>query len=294
MAQVEEARLRRHLENICFLRSQVLNPGAVKRTAHYIEQELRSYGLEIDADGFYHWFTTWHRNKNIIGGFPHESQKAPCLIIGAHYDAVPFSPGADDNGSGVAVLLEAARILSQTNHPSRLHVRFVAFAMEEYGMIGSQHYVETLQKNKTAVAGMLSLECVGYTNSQPGSQIIPPGLPIQVPDRGDFIGIVGNADSGELKECLESAVHQYAPGLKAVGLLVPENGRVLPATRLSDHSPFWDAGYPALLVTDTAFLRNPHYHRPSDRIETLDFSFMTLLTQSIVAFVKELYQTRPN
>ena len=132
--------------------------------------------------------------------------KAPCLIIGAHYDAVPFSPGADDNGSGVAVLLEAARVLSRIDRPSRLQVCFVAFAMEENGMIGSQHYVERLRKNRTPVAGMLSLECVGYTDSRPGSQIIPPGLPIHVPDRGDFIGIVGNTDSGRLKTCLEAAV----------------------------------------------------------------------------------------
>lgn len=292
MAQVEEARLRRHLENICFLRSQVLNPGAVRRAAHYIEQEFRSYGLDVGADEFHHWLTAWHRNKNIIAGLPLSGSKkdarAPCLIIGAHYDAVPFSPGADDNGSSVAVLLEAARVLSQTYRPIRFQVRFVAFAMEECGMIGSLHHVEMLQKKNATVVGMLSLECVGYTSSKPGSQIIPPGLPVQVPDRGDFIGIVGNTASGELKDCLESAIHQHVPMLKAVSLLVPENGYVLPATRLSDHSPFWDAGYPALLITDTAFLRNPHYHRPSDRIETLDFSFMTLLTQAIVALPKEL------
>ncbi len=292
MAQAEETKLRRHLENICFLRSQVLNPGAVKRAARYIEQEFRSYGLEVGTDPFYHWLTAWHRNKNITASFPSVNPRAPCLIIGAHYDAVPFTHGADDNGSGVAVLLESARVLSQTYRPSHLQVRFVAFAMEECGMIGSQHYVETLQKNKTAVVGMLSLECVGYTSSKPGSQIIPPGLPIQVPDRGDFIGIVGNTDSGELKECLESAIHQYVPEFKAVSLLVPDNGYVLPATRLSDHSPFWDAGYPALLITDTAFLRNPHYHRPSDRIEILDFSFMTLLTEAIVALPKELEKSK--
>lgn len=292
MAQVEEVWLRRHLENICFLRSQFLNPGAVRRAARYIEQEFQSYGLEVGTDEFQHWLTTWNRNKNIIAGFLHADPKTPCLIIGAHYDAVPFTHGADDNGSGVAVLLEAARVLSQTYRPSHLQVRFVAFAMEECGMIGSQHYVETLQKNNTTVVGMLSLECVGYTSSKPGSQIIPPGLPIQVPDRGDFIGIVGNTASGELNDCLESAIHQYAPGLKAVSLLVPDNGYVLPATRLSDHSSFWDAGYPALLITDTAFLRNPHYHRPSDRIETLDFSFMTLLAQAIIALPKELEELK--
>jgi aminopeptidase YwaD len=158
-------------------------------------------------------------------------------------------------------------------------------------MIGSQHYVRSLQKSRTPVAGMLSLECVGYTNSRPGSQIIPPGLSIHVPETGDFIGIVGNSDSGVLKTCLESAIHEHAPNLKAVGLLVPENGRVLPATRLSDHSPFWDAGYPALLVTDTAFLRNPNYHRSSDRIETLDFPFMRDLTQAVIALPEKLAQS---
>jgi Zn-dependent M28 family amino/carboxypeptidase len=288
MDQADEIRLRRHLENLCFPRSQVLNPGAVRRTARYIEQEFRSYGLSVSIDEFSHWLTAWHRNKNMIASCPRSDPKAPCLLIGAHYDAVPFSPGADDNGSGVAVMLEAARILGQAGPPLRLQVRFVAFAMEECGFIGSLHYVETLKKSDTPVVGMLSLECVGYTSSRPGSQIIPPGLSIRVPDRGDFIAIVGNTDSGGLKDCLESAIHQDAPELKAVSLLVPENGRDQPATRLSDHSPFWDAGHPALLITDTAFLRNPHYHRPSDRIETLDFSFMRRLTQAIVALPKEL------
>jgi Zn-dependent M28 family amino/carboxypeptidase len=163
--------------------------------------------------------------------------------------------------------------------------------MEEDGMIGSRHYVETLQKNRVPVAGMLSLECVGYTSNWPGSQTIPPGLPVQVPDRGNFIGVIGNTDSGLLKTCLESAIRQHAPELNAVGLLVPENGHVLPATRLSDHSSFWDAGYPALLITDTAFLRNPHYHRPSDRIETLDFSFMCSLAQAVASFPYRLEQS---
>jgi len=283
MALVDETRLRRHLENLCFLRSQVLNPGAVRRAALYIEEEFRSYGLSVDTDEFSHWLTAWHRNKNIVARSTRSDPQAPCLIIGAHYDAVPFSPGADDNGSGVSVLLEAARILSQAEPPLLLQVRFVAFAMEECGFIGSLHYVKTLKKSGIPVAGMLSLECVGYTSRRPESQIIPPGLPIQVPDRGDFIGIVGNTDSGALKDGLESAIHQYAPELKAVSLLVPANGQDLPETRLSDHSPFWDAGYPALLITDTAFLRNPHYHRPSDRIETLDFAFMCHLTQAIIA-----------
>jgi len=288
MAQVDEARLRKHLEEICFVRSHIFNPRAVRRAAHYIEEAFRSYGLSVGADEFSHWITTWHRNKNVIAGFPHADPEAPCLIIGAHYDAVPFSPGADDNGSGVAVMLEAARILSQTDLPSNLQVRFAAFAMEELGFVGSEHYVETLQASRTPVIGMLSLECVGYTSSQPGSQIVPPGLTIQVPDRGDFIGIVGNTDSGMLKDSLESVIHQHVHELKAVSLLIPDNGHVLPATRLSDHSPFWDAGYPALLITDTAFLRNPHYHRPSDRIKTLDFSFMTQLTQAIIGLPEEL------
>jgi Zn-dependent M28 family amino/carboxypeptidase len=284
----EEARIRKHLEKICFLRSQVLNPVGIKRAVRYIEQEFRSYGLKVEADDFYHWLTVWRRNRNIVAVSPHEDPKAACLIIGAHYDAVPFSPGADDNGSGTAVMLEAARVLSVKGLPSRLRVYFVAFAMEENGMIGSRHYVETLRKSKAPVAGMLSLECVGYASDRAGSQVIPPGLPIQVPDRGNFIGIVGNTESGSLKTALEAAIERDAPGLKAVGLLVPENGHVLPATRLSDHSPFWDAGYPALLVTDTAFLRNPHYHRPSDRIETLNFPFMRDLAQAVAALPEKL------
>jgi hypothetical protein len=137
----------------------------------------------------------------------------------------------------------------------------------------------------------LSLECVGYTDSRPGSQIIPPGLPIHVPDRGDFIGIVGNTDSGRLKTCLEAAVHEHAPNLKAVGLLVPENGYALPANPLKRSFPVLGCRLSGTLGYGHGLPSKPNYHRSSDRIETLDFPFMRDLAQAVVALPEKLAQS---
>ena len=128
---------------------------------------------------------------------------------------------------------------------------------------------------------MVSLEMVGYTDPRPGSQKLPAGLSRFYPDRGDFIGVVGNWQSNAL-------LHKFAAGMRQVSKLhvetlsVPGKGMILPAVRLSDHAPFWDLGYPALMITDTSFYRNPHYHGSTDTIETLDIEFMAKVCEGVV------------
>ena len=183
----------------------------------------------------------------------------------------------------MAVLLEVARICAAAAPPSR-PIDFIAFGMEEEGCIGSGRHAGRLARRGVPVAAMVSLECVGYTDRRPKSQRVVPGLPIAVPDRGTFLGVIGNHPAKPAMAALERAVQLASPQLETVQLLVEGNGRTLPATRLSDHAPFWDHGYPALLLTDTAFLRNPHYHQSSDRPETLDMEFMTQVARSMVAF----------
>lgn len=285
---VDPARLRQHLGELSIVRNQLLNPRAIRRVVAYLEQQFSSYGYRVQARPFYWWLSGWRRHVNLVATMPRNGGPPPddpaLVIIGAHYDAVPFSPGADDNASGLAVLLEVARICAGTGVLLRRPVEFVAFGAEEAGCIGSGRYAASLRRAGNAVTVMVSLECLGYTDSRPGSQRVPPGLPIAVPDEGTFLGVIGNRPAHGFVTMVEAAVRLAAPQLQAIGLVVEDNGRQFPATRLSDHAPFWDQGYPALMLTDTAFLRNPHYHHPRDVPETLDPDFMTRVARSVAAF----------
>jgi aminopeptidase YwaD len=285
---VDTARLQRHVAELSIVRHQLLNPLAIRRVVNYVREEFASYGCRVHDWPFYWWLSGWRRHVNLIATMTRTGDPPPTesarIMIGAHYDSVPFSPGADDNASGVAILLEAARVCAEPGLALRRPVEFVAFGAEEEGCIGSCRYADHLRRADADVAVMVSLECLGYTDARPNSQRVPPGLPIAVPDRGTFLGVIGNRAAQGLVTLMEAAVRASAPELHAIGLVVDDNGRQLPATRLSDHAPFWDRGYPALMLTDTAFLRNPHYHRAHDLPETLDVEFMTRVARSVVGF----------
>lgn len=289
---VDEARLHSHIESLAVVRNQVLNPSAIKSVTDTITQRFESSGLSVRREAFYSWLTGWRRQDNLIatlepGGLETSATKAR-VIIGAHYDGVPNTPGADDNASGVAVMLEAARLCAGYRETLARPVDFIAFGMEEEGLIGSGRHAARLKKSGVPVAAMVSLECVGFTRNEPGSQIVPPGLSIAIPDRGTFLGVIGNEPAAGLVELMTESSKRHAPELHVIGLVVEENGQRLPATRLSDHAPFWDRGFPALMLTDTAFLRNPNYHQPSDTPDTLDFNFMVDIARSVSAFAISL------
>jgi len=208
------------------------------------------------------------------------------LVIGAHYDTVAGSPGADDNASGLTVLLEVARAVS--GMAGNLVPEFVAFSMEEPGFIGSDYYVQEAEQAGRPIWGAVILECVGYTDHRPGSQQVPPGVPISLPDKGNFIGLIGNTQAAPIQAAFEFAAKDAAPTLPFVGLLVPGKGEAIPDTRRSDHVPFWDRGHRAIMLTDTANFRNPHYHRESDLLGTLDIAFITDVARSLAATVIDL------
>jgi Zn-dependent M28 family amino/carboxypeptidase len=182
------------------------------------------------------------------------------------------------------VLLELARHFAANPAPSPLWL--VAFDLEERGMVGSGAYAQFLQRQRQSLRLMLSLEMLGYRDPTPGSQRYPAGLEKLYPNRGDYIGLIGNwptwGDLLKLQRDFQKA------GIPCCWLLAGQRGLILPATRLSDHSPFWDAGYPAVMVTDTAFLRNPHYHKLSDTLETLDPDFLTGVCQGLMAGIRLL------
>jgi Zn-dependent M28 family amino/carboxypeptidase len=214
----------------------------------------------------------------------------PLLIVGAHYDSAPDTPGADDNASAVAALLELAgwvRPLLDGAGSFGCRLQFAAYDLEEYGMIGSLAHAGDLKRAAERVRGMISLEMLGYTDARPGSQRIPEAIRHLYPDVGDFIGVCANDDSLALLQAVAEGM-KTVPGLPVQCLAVPERGMMLMDVRLSDHSSFWDAGYPALMITDTSFYRNPHYHQPTDTPETLDYPFLAKVTAGVCAAVGRL------
>lgn len=218
-------------------------------------------------------------------------QKLPLVIIGAHYDSIPDSPGADDNGSAVAALLELARWIRPRLDEKALKARLqlVAYDLEEYGLVGSFIHSRELAHARTALRGMISLEMLGFTDPRPGSQMMPPALMGKYPNVGTFIGIVGNEASAGLLQTVTAAM-KSVPDLPVEFIAVPGDGKLLGETRLSDHSSFWDRGFPALMITDTSFFRNPHYHKESDAPETLDYDFLAKVTTGVWAATLELLQ----
>jgi len=272
-----------HLLRLSCERNFETRPEGLKEAEAYIHREFLSYGLEVFQDPFP--FAGQIFSTLIARGACDPT--APRLILGAHFDAVPGTPGADDNASGVACLLEAARIytslrknLSRVARTAPTAVEFVAFNCEEYGMLGSQAYAQKLKQQKARVLGMLSLEMVGFSSKVRGSQKMPLFLKPFYPDVGDFIGLVANTKSRAFLKKIKG-IFQSVEGLPVESLILPANGWVFPDARLSDHSPFWDEGFEALLVTDTSFYRNPHYHSSGDRVETLDLSFLAKVTEAV-------------
>lgn len=272
--------IRRHLERTVGDRYPFSSQSLIPRVEDYLLAEFQRYGLRSSRDEVTFNGATF---SNLIAEMPGSSEDV--VIVAAHHDAVEGSPGADDNASGLSGLLECARILAGKN--LRRTVRFISFHLEEFGMIGSTDYVRRLKQKNERIAGMVSLEMIGYTDSAPESQQMPASLKWKYPDTGDFIGLVANGRSKKLLEIYAGAMRRI-PDLRFETLTVPFNGWLFPATRLSDHSPFWDAGYPALLITDTSFFRNPHYHLTGDTLSTLNLEFIAKVTAGVAAAVEGL------
>lgn len=269
--QALRERLNNHLTEIVRERDPYLASAGHFYVQHYVRSLLGEFGT-VETHEFQVRGTIY---QNLILNLPPQPNRrrealAP-IVIGAHYDAVPGTPGADDNATGVAVLLELARAFAA--QPPQRPVQLVAFDMEEYGLLGSTAYAAELKQKGLPIRLMLSLEMLGYCDRTPGSQRYPARLNYFYPDRGDFIALVGNlAAIPDLIRLKRNILHAK---VSSEWLPVPLQGLLVPPTRYSDHSPFWDRGYRAIMVTDTAFLRNPHYHQASDTLSTLDLDFLT-------------------
>lgn len=285
LEKVEQNNLKNIVQSISIPRHGWYNYEALLSVANFVEDRFREYGYIVEIDGFSY---NGKEYKNIIATLKGINSNKDWLLIGAHYDSAIGSPGADDNASGVAVMMEAARIIK--NLPEAEGIKFVAFTLEEPQpqtwnfLIGSKYFVKEMKKRGFRYRAII-LESVGYINKAKGSQLLPPF--VKGPDVGDFLAIVSNRRSIPLMKAFEDAVMKYVPSLKAVSRAVPLNGYPILESRFSDHSPFWDKKFQALMLTDTAMFRNPHYHRPSDTGEKLDFDFMADITRAVIAFCIE-------
>jgi Zn-dependent M28 family amino/carboxypeptidase len=288
------ANLARHVDRL----AGVIGPRHVSQAtsfaaaAAYVERELSGAGYDVVRETY---TTSGREVANLVAELPGGPKKDEVVIVGAHYDTIPSTPGADDNASAVAMLIEVARLMRRLQ-PART-VRFIGFACEEppsfhTGEMGSQVHARKCRKHGERVCGMLCLEMVGYYATGPGSQEVPPAIPRifhgVLPKQGDFLAAVANLRSVRL-------LRKFRRGFKRAvrfplfSIALPEAIREI---RFSDNSSFWDQGYPALMLTDTSFYRNPHYHMPSDTPDTLDYEAMAQVTLGVVGGACEVAGVR--
>ena len=256
----------------------------VYRAAAYIERTLRDLGYQVVSHEFEAYDRTY---RNIEATLPGVNRPQEVVILGAHYDSAEDAPGADDNASGVAGVLELARVFA-ADRQSRT-IRFVFFPNEEppsfpTTRMGSRHYAAGARASNDQITAMLSIESIGYYDTDKGSQRYPFPLNLAYPDVGDFIGFVSNLRSRPLLHKAISAFRAHA-SMPTQGAAAPS---WVPGVWWSDHWSFWREGYPAIMITDTALFRNPFYHTPQDTPDKLDYARMARVVHGLTRVVRAL------
>lgn len=286
-----ESQLRIHVDRLASLIGPryLQKPKSIAATMGYIEGQWADMGYTISRECF---DAIGDEATNIIVEQVGCKYPEEIILLGAHYDTVYSTPGADDNASAVAALLEVGRLLRQ--HQSKRTIRYVAFACEEppyfnVDAMGSQHHARQSRLRGDKIRGMLCLEMVGYYCDSANSQKVPPLIPKWLrrffPHRGNFLAAVGNMPSWKLCWRFRRGFKRGARSMPLFSVCLPEK---INEIRLSDNSSFWDQGYPALMLTDTSFLRNPNYHRATDTPETLDYQRMTDVTLGVASALRYL------
>ena len=278
--------LRRHVRVLAgeIGERNVFCPDALRAAAEYISDTWRGQGYEVVRQRY---TTQGIECANLEISIPGSAPGGDIVLVGAHYDTVRGSPGADDNASGVAALLEIGRLL-RTAAPAHC-VRCVAFVNEEdpfffLGDMGSLVYARAARARGDRIRLMLSLEMLGYYRDEPGTQAYPPFLRRFYPDRGNFLGFVSNLRS-------RAQLHELVRAFRRVSDLPAEAAALpwwVPGVALSDQSSFWRQGYPGVMVTDTAYLRNPQYHTARDTPETLDYLRLARATRGLAEALRQL------
>lgn len=253
------------------------------RVATYIKNEFSQTNAIVSEQSYEVRGSTY---RNVIAQFGPETEER--IVVGAHYDTAGPLPGADDNASGVAGLIELAHLLGR--QPPQLHVELVAFTLEEppyfrTSNMGSSIHARWLRAENKRVRAMLCLEMIGYFSDAPNSQHFPaPAMSAFYPSTGNFIGVVGRLGDWSLVRQTKSAMRRASP-LPVYSINAPS---FVTGVDFSDHLNYWSAGYSAVMITDTAFYRNRNYHTAADTAEKLDYRRMALVVEGVCAAVTEL------
>ncbi len=266
-SQSLQDQLRTAVEAIAYPRHAWTQPKSNRRACEWIADQFASLGFDVRLQGDL---------RNVVA-YPRRPE-SPLILVGAHYDSVPTTPGADDNASGIAVLLQAAQALA-----GHTNIGFVAFNCEEDGLAGSTDFVNAHRQAPRVEIDMIHvLEMVGFTAQGPNSQRSP--IRSSFVKEGDFVAIASDRQSRGALDGVLSEACRIKNGPPVVALRSYLNPALwAPDLLRSDHGPFWKAGIRALLWTDTAEFRNPNYHQPTDTPETLDYAFMASVFRLLVA-----------
>ncbi len=260
-------------------------PKALEAASRYVRSNLDKMGYRVVAQEYRVGNTSVH---NLIAPLPGKGIPTDIVVVGAHYDSVWGSPGANDNATGVAALLEIARLVADGPAPART-IHFVAFVNEEppyfqTDQMGSRVYARRARRNNERIVAMLSLETIGYYDNQADTQNYPFPLGLVYPSEGNFIGFVGNPES---KELLYRCIAEFRKNTR-----FPSEGVVAPpwitGVDWSDHGSFWEQRYPAIMVTDTALFRYPHYHRREDTPDKIDYEALARVVSGLTSVVEVL------
>lgn len=261
------------------------HPKNLDRVAAYIRQEFEQAGGKVSQQPFQVQGVTYRNVSAFFGPATKER-----IVVGAHYDSAGPLPGADDNASGVAGLIELAHLMGRSSQktPLKTSVELVAFTLEEPPFFATPHmgsavHAASLKKEKVPVRLMLSLEMIGYFSDAPNSQRYPvAAMKLMYPSVGNFIGVVGKAGQGAAVKRIKKAM-QGASSLPVHSINAPP---ALPGIDLSDHRNYWNQGYDAAMITDTSFFRNPAYHTAQDTPDTLDYERMAMVVEGVYAVVQ--------
>lgn len=266
------------------------NYEGLERAINYIEQQFKKAGLNVKRLPYKFQGEIFYNVEAVLKG---NEPSNPAILIGAHYDSAEGSPGANDNATGVAALIELAHLLKKEKITRT--IKFVSFANEEApyfntgkGM-GSIEYIRSLKNPKASIQCMIALETIGFYSERQGSQEYPPVVSMFYPGKGNFIAFVGNISSGKLVRTLIKTFRQDST--------IPSEGAVLPSfvpgVSFSDHRSFWEAGIPALMITDTAFYRDPEYHLHTDTAERLNYDQMARVVSGLSRAIFDLARNKP-
>ena len=256
--------------------------------ANYIDSSMGPLNMGYDV-GYQTYQVAGKEVANLEVTLRGTSRPGEIIVVGAHYDTVPGSPGANDNGTGVAALLALAHALA--GDPQARTIRFVAFVNEEAPFFRTDHmgsyvYARAAHRRGDNIAAMIALETMGYFTDEPGSQRLPEGIPDGLyPDQGNFIAFVGNEASAAAMGQARAAFQGASP-VPVEMLAAPEP--LLDVAGMSDHWSFWQFDYPAFMITDTAPFRYPHYHLPTDTPDRIDFETFTEVVKGVEAALREI------